>query len=102
MTELEAQLLLFKLNNTNEELEQIDLEDTTIKDMLDSNSIFIIVDPYDKNIWIWNGKKANVRLKFIASQKAPYIRDSHGIDFRIRSVDEDEESEEFKNFLNLI
>jgi hypothetical protein len=102
MSELEAQFLLFKLNERKEEFEQIDLENNNFQDMLDSLSIYIIVDPIDKDIWIWNGNKAKVRLKFIASQKAPYIRDSYGIDFRIRSVDEGDEIQEFKNFLNLL
>jgi hypothetical protein len=40
-------------------------------------------------------------MKFIASQKASLIRDSYGVDFNIASVDEGDESQIFKKFIEL-
>ena len=101
MTELEANLNIFSLDEDLEDFKKIEADNESLSDVLDSNSVYLIVDPKDKIVWIWNGAKANIRMKFIASQKAPIIRDEYGIDFKIIGIDEDSEPSEFKEFLGL-
>jgi len=101
MAELEPQFILFRLNEEEEDFERIEVEDHNPQDLLESQFIYVIVDSIDKKVWIWNGKKANIRMKFIASRKASLIRDSYGVDFNIASVDEGDESQIFKNFIEL-
>jgi hypothetical protein len=101
MTELEKQFVILGLKEGEEEFHEIKTIDDRILNYLDSNYIYIIVDPADKEIWIWNGKFSNVRMKFIATQQAPLIRDQYGIDFKISTIDEGEENQEFKDFIGI-
>lgn len=101
MTELERQFKILGLKEGEEKFQEIKTFDDRILNYLDSNYIYIIIDPADKEIWIWNGRYANVRMKFIATQQAPLIRDQYGIDFKIGSVDDGDESQEFKDFIGI-
>ncbi|MBY9010122.1 MAG: hypothetical protein KGD74_09685 [Candidatus Lokiarchaeota archaeon] len=101
MTELKEEFLIFIINEEMEEFDELDLLDAPIHTALDSFFIFIIVDPKDKEVWIWQGEKASIRKKFIATQKAPEIRDLYGVDFKISSIDEGNEPPEFKKLIGL-
>jgi len=101
MSMLEKQFLLFKIDEEEEDFAAIKIEDSPIHALLDSNYIYIIVVPIDKEILIWHGSKATIRMKFIATQKAPQIRDNYGIDFKILAVDEGDESSKFKEIVGL-
>ena len=101
MNVLEEQFLLFEIDEENEDFREIKDIDCPIQTLFDSFSIFIIVDPVDKEIWIWHGKNASIRKKFIATQNAPNIRDRYGIDFKILAVDEGSEPPEFKEIVGL-
>jgi hypothetical protein len=96
---LEKQFLLFKIEEEKEDFVAIEIEDKPIHALLDSNYIYIIVVPIDKEIWIWHGSNATIRMKFIATQKAPKIRDKYGVDFKISAVEEGEESSGFKEII---
>ena len=93
---LEKQFLLFKIDEEKEDLEEIKITVSPLCTLLDSKFIFLIVDPIDKEILIWHGSNATIRMKFIATQKAPKIRDKYGVDFKISAVDEGDESLNFK------
>ena len=99
MTILEEQFLLFEIDEVNEDFREIEEINGPIHSFLVSSSIFLIVDPVSKQIWTWLGKDANIRKKFIATQKAPEIRDLYGVDFRIVTVDEGNEPTEFKEIV---
>ncbi len=99
MSMLEKQFLLFKIEEEKEDFVAIEIEDKPIHALLDSNYIYIIVVPIDKEIWIWHGSNATIRMKFIATQKAPKIRDKYGVDFKISAVEEGEESSGFKEII---
>jgi len=99
MSMLEKQYLLFKIDEEKEDFKAIEIEDSPIHALLDSNFIYIIVVPIDKVIWIWHGSNATIRMKFIATQKAPTIRDKYGVDFKILAVEEGEESSGFKEII---
>ena len=99
MNILEEQFHLFEIDEENEDFTKIKVDNGPIHTPLDTSSIFIIVDPRNKTVWIYNGEKVNIRKKFIAAQKAPEIRDLYGIDFRIVTVDEGNEPTEFKEIV---
>ncbi|MFX0073868.1 MAG: hypothetical protein ACFE96_00385 [Candidatus Hermodarchaeota archaeon] len=99
---LEEEILLFELDEESEDFKEIEEEGITIGELLDSSSIVVIVDSLTKVIWIWEGKKAGVRKKFIATQNIPSIRDRYGIDFKITTVDEGDEPLEFMEILGFI
>ncbi len=98
---LEKQFLLFKIDEENEDFEAIEIEVSPTHALLDSNYIYIIVVPIDKEIMIWHGSNATIRMKFIATQKAPTIRDKYGVDFKISAVEQGEESSGFKEIVGL-
>ena len=101
MTELENSINIFLLVEDVEEFRKIEDLDNEINGKLNSQFVYLLCDPKNKVVWIWNGATANIRMKFIASQKAPIIRDEYGIDFKIIGIDEDSEPSEFKDFLGL-
>jgi len=101
MNILEERFLLFEIDEENEDFIKIEVEDGPIYTPLDSSSIFIIVDPVNKAVWIYHGEKVSIRKKFIATQKAPNIRDMYGIDFKVIAVDEGSEPSEFKEIVGL-
>ena len=96
---LEKPFLLFKIDEEKEDFAAIESEDSPLQALLDSNYIYIIVIPIDKEILIWQGSNANIRMKFIATQNAPKIRDKYGVDFKISTVEEGEESSGFKEII---
>jgi hypothetical protein len=101
MNVLEGQFLLFEIDEENEDFREINNNNEPIHTIFDHFSIFIIVDPLNKEIWMWIGENASIRKKFIATQNAPNIRDKYGIDFRIVTVDEGNEPPEFKEIVGL-
>jgi len=101
MSALEEQFIVFIINEEEECFDEIDLLDDPIYTALDTFFIFVIVDPKEKELWIWQGEKANIRKKFIATQKAPEIRDEYGVDFKITSIDEGSEPPEFNKLIGL-
>lgn len=101
MSVLEEQFLLLEIDEENEDFREIKEIEDAIDTIFDSLSIFIIVDPMDKTIWIWMGEHASIRKKFIATQNAPNIRDKYGVDFKILTVDDGSEPPEFKEIVGL-
>lgn len=99
MTELEKGIVTFKLDELTEKFQRFDFDE--IEEIFDSNLILIIVNHVDKIIWLWHGKDATIRTKFIATQEAPKIRDKHGIDYKILAIDEGNETQKFKSFFSL-
>ena len=100
MTELERNINVFLFDEDLEDFIKNENRDSLIEE-LDTRLVYLIVDPEDKIVWIWNGAETNIRMKFIATQKAPLIRDEYGIDFKIIGIDENDEPTEFKDFLGL-
>ena len=101
MSVLEDQYLLFEIDQDNEDFREIEETDGEIHEIFDASSIFIIVDPTGKEVWVWIGESASVRKKFIATQNAPHIRDRYGVDYKIVTVDQGNEPPEFKEIVGL-
>jgi len=101
MTILEEQSLLFEIDEENEDFNEIEVEDGSLHMFFNHFSIYIIVDPVNKKVWIWHGENASIRKKFIAAQKTPEIRNNYGVDFKITAIDEGSEPPEFKILVGL-
>ena len=101
MTVLEEQFLLFEIDEENEDFKEIEIKDDSIPILIDNFSIYLVVDPVNKEVWIWHGENASIRKKFIAAQKAPEIRNNYGIGFKIEAIDQGNEPPEFKMLVGL-
>ncbi len=62
---------------------------------LKAEAVFILVGVEKKKIWIWIGKGAAVKTRFIASTAATEIRRIYGLTYRVQTVDQGEEAREF-------
>lgn len=72
------------------------------KKNLKSTEVFIFVDEGGKELWIWIGKDADVRTRFISSTVASEIRGLYGLKLRVRSADQTHEPEDFWKCLDLL
>ncbi len=69
------------------------------KESLLPDKVFCIVDNTSKNVYIWLGKEANVRKRFVGAQTAGKIRGELSNGFRVRSLDQGDEPPDFFNSL---
>ncbi|TFG33925.1 hypothetical protein EU527_05955 [Candidatus Thorarchaeota archaeon] len=69
------------------------------KNTLVSDRVFCVVDNEGKNVFLWLGKEAPVRKRFVGAQTASKLRDEQGTGFRVRSLDEGSEPPQFFNSL---
>jgi hypothetical protein len=102
MNEFEKNIMIFEFDEIIEGFNEIRVDSQEISDILNSNLIYIIVNPFKKEILIYHGYNSNVRMKFIATQEAPKIRDKFGIDFKILAVDEGDDISEIKEIIEII
>ena len=70
------------------------------KNKLESDRVYCIVDCTSKNIYLWLGKNAGVRKRFIGAQYASKIRVEYGFNFSVKSLDEGEEPSNFLTVLS--
>ena len=101
MSELEKHYDVFEINDELEDFQKLDVDEGPLYKVLKPDSIFLFLDPNNKLIWLWHGRHAGVRKKFMATQSAPKIRDNYGIDYKITAVDDGKEDLAFKVFLGL-
>ncbi len=73
----------------------------SLKD-LKAKEVFILVDDEKRKIWIWIGRDATVKTRFISSTAATEIRRLYGFTFRVQTIDQDEESREFSECIESI
>lgn len=66
---------------------------------LSSEQVLCIIDDEGKNVFLWLGKEAHVRKRFVGARTASKIRDEQGTGFRVRSLDEGDEPAQFFNSL---
>ena len=96
----EEPVVVYMFNDEAGEFEELEIEedeeDFELYELLDSDNIFLFVDPEHYRVWIWQGNNTTVRMKFISAKLAPTIRDQHGIAYKITTVDEDNETMAFK------
>ncbi|MGY5875724.1 MAG: hypothetical protein RTU30_08260 [Candidatus Thorarchaeota archaeon] len=76
------------------------LETEVKRATLDSAKVYCIVDHSAKNIYLWLGRAANVRRRFVGAQTAASVRSDVGVYYKVRSIDDGEEPNGFFDFLN--
>ncbi|MHA1847141.1 MAG: hypothetical protein ACTSYS_08795 [Promethearchaeota archaeon] len=69
--------------------------DQKIADILNSTECYLIFDEDAKIIWLWKGKKARIRSKFIAAKKSQELRGQVGLMNKVISIDEGDEPDSF-------
>ena len=93
---------VFQLNDEAAEFEELEIDpEMKLAELLKSNLILYFVDAVNFRSYIWAGSQTSTRMKFIAAQKAPNIRDKIGPAIKVVSVDEGEEALGFKVMLGL-
>ncbi|MHA1238339.1 MAG: hypothetical protein ACTSSJ_03720 [Candidatus Odinarchaeia archaeon] len=90
---------LFTISDSGE-LEEVK-NGGSIKDYLKSDKVIVVVDDEKRRIWIWKGSKASIRQKFISARAATQIRQERGLSYKVNSVDEGEENEEFSKIAGI-
>jgi hypothetical protein len=90
-----------KKNEISEFKELDSEEDIPLKEFLSSDTILLFVDSKQYRIWIWEGKKTTIRMKFISAKIAASIKDRYGIAYKITTVDEGYETREFKELVSV-
>ncbi|MFW9794639.1 MAG: hypothetical protein ACFFEE_10075 [Candidatus Thorarchaeota archaeon] len=69
------------------------------KEGLHPEKVFCVIDNTHKNVYIWLGKEANVRKRFVGARTASKIRGELCNGFRVRSLDQGDEPQAFFNSL---
>ena len=96
-------MFVYQFKEELEDFEEIKVEENVpLFELLDSDKILLFVDIREGKVWIWAGANTNTRMKFIAVQAAPHIRDKHDISFTITSVDDKDETAAFKLLVGLV
>ncbi len=62
---------------------------------LQSDKVYCVIDEVGKNVFLWHGRDAHVRRKFVGARNAASIRAERGMDFRVRPVDQGSEPPSF-------
>ena len=66
---------------------------------LASDQVLCVIDDEGKNVFLWLGKEAPVRKRFVGAQTASKLRSEQGTGFRVRSLDQGDEPDQFFNSL---
>ncbi|TFG12718.1 hypothetical protein EU537_08465 [Candidatus Thorarchaeota archaeon] len=62
---------------------------------LSSAKVVCVVDDETKSIYLWKGRQAGIRKKFIGARVATNLRSEYGFHFKVRPLDEGEEPPTF-------
>jgi len=90
-------LRVYQFNDKLGDFEELEIEeDLPLYELFDSDFILLVVDPTSYRVWLWHGANTTTRMKFIAANIAPKIRDHYGIAYKITAVDEGNETTGFK------
>lgn len=96
-------IFVYQFKEELQDFEEIEVkENVPLFELLNSDKILLFVNQHDQKVWMWEGANTNPRMKFIAAQAAPHVRDTHDITFNITSVDENNETAAFKILVGLI
>ena len=96
----ERSVLVFKLDVESEDFKEISNRGgLQIKKLLNHYRILLLVDHEHSRIYMWEGSEVSTRMKFLSAQLAPKIRDQYGIDYSITTVDDGDETLDFKEFI---
>jgi hypothetical protein len=74
-------------------------EVSVTRETLHSENVYCVIDSSSKSVFIWSGRNACVRKKFVGARNASRIRVEQGFNYRVKPVDEGEEPSDFINSL---
>jgi hypothetical protein len=63
---------------------------------LASENVYLLLDEDGKDIYIWKGKDAGIRNKFLGARAATELRQDIGFQYKVHSIDEGEDNPGFK------
>lgn len=89
-------VVVFKLNEEEAIFEQVEVDQDNLDSVLDSRSILLFLNPMRFKAWIWNGCESTTRMKFIAKELAPVVRDRGAVAMNLQSADDGKEPLLFK------
>lgn len=69
------------------------------RNSMTSDQVLCVIDDEGKNVFLWLGKDAHVRKRFVGARTASKLRDEQGTGFRVRSLDQGYEPDQFFNSL---
>jgi hypothetical protein len=93
---------VFQLNDEEADFEELEInKEMKLFELLKPNAVLYFVDADNYKSYIWSGSQTSTRMKFIAAQKAPNVRDKIGPAIKLVSVDEGEETLGFKVLIGL-
>jgi hypothetical protein len=79
------------------------LQESPIKDLLNSDESYILCDDEERIVYLWKGKNARVRSKFIGARKMQDVRSQVGLNYRSISLDEEDVNpNEYPEFVSAI
>ncbi len=67
---------------------------------LDSAKVYCVVDHSNRNIFVWLGNSANVRLRFVGAQTASTVKSDLSVHYKVTSIDEGDEPNIFFHILD--
>jgi len=96
-------MIIYEFNENLEDFEELELHETFfVPDLLVPMITLLFIDDKRKCVWLWFGKRTTIRDKFVSARRSSTFRDRHGIYYRIKTIDQGYEPEEFKEWLGLV
>jgi hypothetical protein len=94
---------IFEYRDIKGEFKEIELEDNSfpLYELRGQDFILLFIDHKRKRVWMWIGLNCSPKMKFKATQASYQIRDRYAFSYRITTVDEGNESIDFKIFIGL-
>lgn len=68
-------------------------------DRLESDKVYCIVDEKNRSIYIWQGRNACVRQRFVGARVATRLRVEQGLHFKVKAVEQGNEPDSFMSLL---
>ncbi len=76
--------IVFQYKDELSDYEIVEIEgDKPLYELLDSDFIFLFVNPNQYRVWIWQGNNVTTPMKFVSARIATRIRDRFGIGVKI-------------------
>ena len=95
MTKELKKLRKFILNDLTEKYEEV-LDHIPKTTLFKTENIILFINDYQKTVWIWIGVHVTQKQRFLASYKAPDIRNYHAYSYTIKVAEQNDEPLSFR------
>lgn len=93
----------FEVFQVSEDGSRLEVTPDKINDAISPGNVLIFIDHTKRKIYNFNGKDSSIRIRFVGARLAAGpIRGELGLSYNIGSIDEGEETNEFRDFLRTI